>query len=134
MEEDVQTSLAKAKIDSLDEIGLYFIINECGGFVWRMQHDMAHGRIPDDHHAAIDVDIVRIRGLQQYAVSKLDKLGFVPTVEDGRPTEDYWKWFRWWDSYIKGLSNEEWNVLDNKIKKEEDISAYRPKGDWKIEV
>ena len=36
-------------------------------------------------------------------------------------------------SYIKGLSNEEWQILDNKIRKEEDVSSYRPQGNWRIE-
>ena len=97
-----------------------------------MQHDMADGRIPEDKHAAIDVDIVRVREIQEYAVSILDKLGFIPAIE-GKPTEEYWKWFRWWDSYIKGLSNEEWQIIDNKIRKEEDVSSYRPQGNWRIE-
>jgi len=32
------------------EVMLYFIIDQIGGFSWQMNHDMADGRIPAEHH------------------------------------------------------------------------------------
>lgn len=123
-------------LNALDEISLYFVINECGGFIWRMNHDMADGRIPIESHDAIDKDIAGVRRTQQDAVSLLPKFGVdQPTQGPSRaPTEEYWKWFRWWDSYIKGLSEKEWEELNKKISNKEDYSKYRPQGDWKDPV
>jgi hypothetical protein len=120
-------------LESLDEIGLYFVINECGGFIWRMNHDMADGRIPEEDHAAIDKDIKNVQKTQQKAVALLPKFGVVKPTQgkNEAPTEEYWKWFRWWDSYVKGLSKEEWEELNRKITAKEDYSNYRPQGDWR---
>ena len=38
-------------VTKLYEIDLYFIINEIGGFIWRMNHEMLHGRIEKEHWA-----------------------------------------------------------------------------------
>lgn len=120
-------------LETLDEISLYFVINECGGFIWRMNHDMADGRIPIEHHDAIEKDIKNVRRTQMDAVALLPKFGVAqPTQgENKTPTEEYWKWFRWWDGYIKGLSEEAWKDLNRKITAKEDYSNYRPQGDWK---
>jgi hypothetical protein len=126
------------------EMDFYFIINECGGFIWRMNHDLADDRItlssdPEEKArqiASIDRDIERMREIQKYMVSKLTKFGFISTDVDSKPTEDYWKWFRWWDGYIRGMSQEQWRELDRKLTAKEDVSAYKPEGDWRkpIEV
>ena len=49
------------KVESCGEMEVYFIIDGYGSFMWRASHDMAHGRIPTEDHAAIDRDIVLMR-------------------------------------------------------------------------
>jgi hypothetical protein len=117
--------------DEADEITLYFIINECGSFIWRMNHDMADSRIPQEHHAEIDKDIIKVREFQSYSVSLLPKFGVEIPTQNGTQTNDYWKWFRWWDNYVKGLPTNEWLKLENKMNSKEDYSMYRPQGNWK---
>jgi len=43
---------AKQKeILEMSEIDTFFLIDEAGAFMWRMNHEMAHGRIPAESHA-----------------------------------------------------------------------------------
>jgi hypothetical protein len=37
----------------MNELELYFVIDYCGGFIWRMNHDMCDGRIPREDWPAI---------------------------------------------------------------------------------
>lgn len=123
----------KAEIDELDEAYLYFFIDECGLFIWRMNHDMAHGRIPE--HGPVDKDIHNVRVVQHYAVTRLPEVveGIIPQDEYGYPTKEYWAWYRWWDRWKKDLTDKEWNALELKLRRKEDISEYRPSGSWKSE-
>ena len=130
--------MEKLEIEELKEIEVYFIINEIGGFIWRMNHDMADGRIPEKDWPAIDRDIKKMSETQQYAVSITPKFGVVPPYRDPqenkRPSAQYWAWFRWWDGYVRGLPEEEWKILSQKIDKDEDFSSYRPAGAWQDNV
>lgn len=125
---------SKKNVDEGSEIISYFIINEIGGFIWRMNHDMADGRIEKEHHTSIDKDIKRMQDLQLYAISQLIRFGVDEPFVDGHGSPQYWAWFRWWDAYIKGISNDEWRRLDLKLKQKEDVSGFRPEGDWRDNV
>jgi hypothetical protein len=123
------------------EIQYYFLINECGGFIWRMNHDLADDRIdlptdPEERKKAIteiDNDIKEMRTIQAFVVSKLPDVGVQnPLMDDSKPSEEYWKWFHWWNDYVNSMSQEKWSELSIKIEAKEDISAWRPSGDWRI--
>jgi hypothetical protein len=72
------------------EIHYYFLINECGGFIWRMNHDLADGRIdlptdPEENKkaiASIDEDIKKMREIQTFVVSKLPEVGVEKPVKE----------------------------------------------------
>ena len=122
------------KIEEMNEISLYFLIDEIGAFTWRMNHDMAHGRIPIESHAAIDHDIVNMRQYQIQAVERLRDVveGLDPTDSDARPTDDYLAWYRWWNNWHKKeLTEDQWNEISGKMQRDEDISDYRPEGSWR---
>lgn len=72
------TEEEKAKILGLDEVNTYFLIDECGAFTWRMNHEMAHGRIPQESHAAIQEDIEGIKELQKFTADNLNRFGIDP--------------------------------------------------------
>lgn len=117
-----------------DERMAYFFIDQCGAFIWRMNHDMADGRIEAKHHAGIDGDIMRVRERQQEAVAALTRFGLKPVDDAGRPTAEYWAWYRWWDSWKKGMSNEEWRECDSAMTRgmtPEEDARFRPSGDWR---
>jgi len=121
----------KADILKMSEIDSYFLIDECGAFIWRMNHDMAHGRIEHQHHAAIDEDIVGVRELQQFTVDNLQRFGIDPESAKDHENGDYWKWYGFWDEWKKGLSDEDWNAVQQLMNKNESYEKYLPKGNWK---
>ena len=118
-------------LETCPEIILYFFIDQCGEFVWRMNHDMADGRIPQKDHAAIDQDILKIQKQQQEAVQHLPRFGIAkPTEENGAPTSDYWQWYRAWDGWKKGMTNAEWQEVDTALSRgltEDELVKFRPK-------
>lgn len=119
-------------LDNGPEILVYYTINSIGGFIWQMNHSMADGRIPECDHAAIDKDIANVRKQQVELIKTLPKYGVSqPLGENDQPTPEYWLWFRWWDSYAKSLSNEEFYILNNLLSDKGDVSKFRPEGNWK---
>jgi hypothetical protein len=120
----------KVDILAMNEVDTYFLIDECGAFIWRMNHEMAHGRIPQESHAAIDKDVVGVREVQQFAVDNLGRFGVDP--ESAKDSDgDYWKWYRFWDNWKKGLSNGDWDAIMLLIKNKESYEKYLPEISWK---
>ena len=116
-------------IKNMSEIELYFLIDAIGYLRWRLNHDMADGRIPEEKWPPLDKTILEVAEKQHAAVSELVRFGISPFQEDGKsPSKEYWKWFHKWDNYIKKeLSKEEFDELDQKLSANEDVSNYRPK-------
>lgn len=114
-------------IAECDEINLYFLIDHAGGFIWRMNHDMADDRIPREHHAGIDSDVMKAREQQQRAVEQCSRFGFEP-LKDGQPTDEYWSWFRMWDGWKKSLTDEDWREFNAALSRgltDSEVEAYR---------
>jgi hypothetical protein len=126
----------KAQLEKENEIGLYLTIDAIGAFIWRMRHDYHHGRIENSHWPEIQKDIEKMSETQMFAVSQLTRFGVEkPQKDDNKsPTAEYWAWFRWWDAWKKNMSDAEWNELNEKINLEQDISSYRPTGDWHLTI
>ena len=94
----------KEQFDTYAEINVYFLINEIGGHIWRMTHDHHHGRISDKDFRKIQEGFPRLKTAQIYGASQLHRFGVEPSQEvGGRPTPEYWAWFKWWDNYIKNM-------------------------------
>ena len=47
------------------------------------------------------------------------------------PSDDYWKWYHWWKEYITSLSDQQFRELDRALEANQDVSTWRPKGDWR---
>jgi hypothetical protein len=124
------------KTQSYDELNTYFIINEIDGFIWKMRHDMANNRIPKESHEAINKDIEKLTKVQQYAVSTLTRFGVSNPYrnEQRHPSAEYRAWFRWWDHYIRQMPENDWKALEQKCASKEDVSSYRPTGNWKDRI
>lgn len=117
------------KINELDEINLYFMIDALGGHIWRCRHDMLHGRIPE-------FDLTEEQYALEYMVYQTKKFG----VELEKPeidkhiaaTPSYRAWFSFYDNHFKNVLNtEQWNLFQQKQINGEDISEFLPKGNWK---
>lgn len=120
----------KEGVLKMDEVMTYFLIDECGAFTWRMGHDMANGRIPQESHEAIQQDITNVRELQQFAVDNLTRFDVDPESAKDRENGAYWKWYHFWDDWKKGLSAEDWDKVSQLMKKEESIEEYLPALKW----
>ena len=116
----------KAKILEMTEYDSYFLIDECGAFMFRMNHDMAHDRIPQESHAEIQEDINNVGELQKFVVDNLTRFSIDPESAKDRENGEYWKWYRFWDSWKKGLSDEDWDTMTQLMSKEESIEKYLP--------
>jgi len=118
------------KVEQMSEVHHYLVIEECGGFIWYMNHEMSHGRIPEDPDIIKDID--DMRELQEYLISKLGKFGVNPeSAKYSKHISDYWKWYEHWHKWHKEtLTEDEWRIVSNKLSKDEDISEYLPKKKW----
>jgi len=127
------TQTTKDYIDKAAEIEVWSCIEECGGIIWRLEHDMADERIPKDKWPELDKEIAEdLRPTQHYAMSMLPKFGIPkPLNENGNGSAEYWAWYRWWSEYMKGLDPTRWDDLALRIKNRQDISSFRPAGDWR---
>ena len=116
------------------EVLVYMAIEYIGGFIWRMNHDMAHGRIPQEDHASIDRDIASARPEQIELVKCLTRFGVEsPLDEEDNPTKDYRKWYSWWSQWHKGMPDEEWeelNAIIDQDMSDDEIARCRPEGRW----
>lgn len=118
---------------------IYFAIDMCGAFIWQMNHDAGHGRLPPESIAGVMADCEFARQDQLVLITVgLPRFGLErPLDENACPTEEYRKWFRWWDQWKRGMSNEEWTAYlaaerrwgDDGPTPEED-KHWRPRGRW----
>ena len=98
----------KKDILEMDEATTYFLINECGNFMFRMNHEMAGGNIPEEAKEAVITDVNNIREIQKFTVDNLDRFGVNPeSVKDGEKGE-YWRWYSFWDKWKTDLTDEQW--------------------------
>ena len=119
---------AKQQIDGFDEVMHYFYIDVIGGAIWRMNHDVSHGRMVMT--SKIQEEMQELSELQQYSVQQLMEFGVDPESTKDRIDGDYWKWYRHWDDWKKAMTDEEWEHFDNVMSKEEDYEELLPKNKW----
>lgn len=117
-------------VTTCTEQELYFYINNFGGIIWRLQHDMADGRIKEN------LDLSPYQYAIEYCVMHTTRFGVeIKEPEAGehvKPTASYLAWFRWWDEYFqKTLSKEEFETYKDLAAKGEDVSHFRPAVDWR---
>ena len=118
--------MSKLDFNTCEEILLFSFIDEAGAFIWHMNHEMAHGRIPKEKHLAIDKDILRVRKEQEEAVSSTKRFNIDPFGENGNPTEEYWVWFKKWKSYLQSLNKNQLDTLQALINQGKDLSEFHP--------
>ena len=98
-------ALVKLKKWPKTETEYWMAIEELGGFSWRMNHDLADGRI-EDPKGAIDKEIQEAVEIQKKLVAKLkEKFGVIPPDECPQKEIDkelppapegkiyYWNWY-----------------------------------------
>jgi len=121
----------REQIEEMEEHMLYFMINQAGGVRHSLMERSSH---PERHEHPLSVpDSLTAEEemfqMQRHCIEQLKKLGVLedPTDENGVPTDEYWKWFRRWNSHVKRLPKEEWEAFDNAMTADEDVSKWYPK-------
>ncbi len=106
-------STQKKPLEQMSEVELYLLINTASYMQWRMNHDAADGRIPNE---GIDESIKNLYELQHKAITQLKRFGLSPFLKDKKtPSDDYLKWFHKWDKYVKNLSQDDYDKLEEQI-------------------
>lgn len=117
-------------VNTCTEQELYRMIEAFGYKIWRLNHDMADGRIKEN------IDLMPYQYAIEYCVMHTTRFGVeISEPKEGeqvKATKSYWAWFKWWDNYFKNtLTDEECEEYEHKSERGEDISKFRPTGDWK---
>ncbi len=125
MVEEIEPELKKT-LDECSEIFLWAAIEQLGGFIWRMNHDLADGRIkstPD-----IEDDLIMMRNNQEYAIDQLERFG----VSDPRreSNKEYWEWYKTWKDYWENVDKGIYDEINRRIKADstDNCEEYRPDG------
>jgi hypothetical protein len=118
------------------EILLYYTINTLGGVIWRMNHDLADGRIIGEEAKQANAELPRLQEQIQFAVSHAARFGVTtPMNADKTPTPQYKRWFNWWDSYTHSIQrhteDQLFAHLNNINCTEAEVAEWRPEGDWR---
>lgn len=101
----------KKDILLMDEVTTYFLINECGNFVHRMNHEISKGNISEGEILEVTSDVKNINEVQKFAVENLGRFGVDPKSAKDRVNGNYWKWYGFWDNWKNGLPEEDWKVV-----------------------
>ena len=103
----------KKEMTEMNEVELYFLIEGAGGFIWRMNHEMSHGRIPEESIAGVNRDIENVRQQQLEAIKELPRIGIAkPLEENGTATPEYWTWYRKWNAWHHNMTDDQWNAVN----------------------
>jgi len=55
----------------------------------------------------------------------------LPVMDYGQFSPYFWRWYNWWDDYLKGLQSREINLIDRMARnRKPGVEGYRPEGDW----
>lgn len=129
---------------------VFFSIDSLSGFAWRLEHDAADGRIPNDE--SIDRGLAALRAKVDAAVDQLARFGIKARISGEEhyelnirghpllekfcprdscigkkfPSPEYWAWYRRWAEWKNGLSQEKWDRLNTKLSRGESIEEFNP--------
>ncbi len=98
-------------VEEMLEVELYFLIDQCGAFIWRMNHEISHGRIKDV--AGVDKSVQNVRKQQAEAAEILNnRYGEGKFLQGETPTEEYYVWYKKWSAWHKGMTDKQWEEVD----------------------
>lgn len=133
-------------INTCKEYELYFIIDEAGAFLFRMNHMLENGQIPDEDINKLMGDMGNISHMQGLAAAKSARFGvnFELTEEHNeelgrsikKPTQEYWSWLHHWDNWKKNFNDETWTTFMTTFQdlenpnREEVIESFLPEKPW----
>jgi len=99
----------KKKLESACEQYIWLTIDGLGDFVWRMNHDIADGRIPST--PSLEENILKMHETIIFATTQIKRFGPEVLDKDNKPTKEYWDWYDTWKKYVEGLSDKDFHKL-----------------------
>ena len=121
----------KKVFDECSEFYLWMAIEQLGGFLWRMNHDLADGRI--DSTPGIEEDLVNMQKKIEYAVEQTSRFGIedpLNKTDEGKAgREAYWTWYRGWKKHTDEMSDGELSAVGKRLSEDhtDTCSEFRPK-------
>lgn len=122
------------RANELTELELYEQIEALGGLIWRINHDLADGRIKGDDEST-GLNGLRIH--QQYLLQLTRKFGVEidePSENPVHPTASYWCWYEHWNDHFKKMDDGTYSAFMAVRKAGLAIDTYLPQGDWKANI
>jgi hypothetical protein len=118
----------RAFIDSAPEVSVFMC---CFGLVNEVKKLQAAGRW--DTSDTYCKDVIGQLCCAAEATWRFDVV--VPVAGYGRLTSVFWRWFCWWDDYLRSLSQTELFLLEQMVMQRDPRLAkrlvdYRPQGHW----
>ena len=127
------TDKEKKDILKMDEISTFFLIDECGAFIWKMGISLNKGIFEKIQEPMIRTDMKNVQDTQQFAVDNLERFGIDPESAKDKDNGDYWKWYRFWNKWKAEIPQKDWEEISTLMKKEKSIKKYLPKKTWRDE-
>lgn len=130
MNKESEENLAKLTeiLKTATEVMLFFLIDGLGGCKWRERHEYSDERM-DITKEAFEENQEYYSAAIQKCVEKLPAFGVDPeSVKDKEGS--YWKWYTHWKNWKEGMTQENWEIFDQKFSEEEPIEEFLPKTKW----
>ncbi len=122
----------KKTIEHLPEYEIYFIIEEYGMTVIKLEEAIKHKMVDlteDIKQKLIDADKIINMAVQETVKFGVDDFIIKNNlVEDTTPK--YREWYRFWKSWRYHMSDEDWIGFCKAREKGENLSAWLPKEKW----
>jgi len=97
-------------VETCDETQLYLIINQLGGSIFYVRHDLADGRC--DSTPEIEQWLVDAQEMIGLAVDQTARFGVAqPRDVDSVASPEYWTWYRKRDAWWKELERERQEII-----------------------
>ena len=114
-------------ISELGELDLWVLIEQVGHQRRDLEQRMKAGE--KDLREELD----EYKEWQRKAMEQLTRYGVEHPYKEGtkKASEEYWRWYRWWKAYLDGMPGKEAKELQRRLSEQQDVSEYRPEGDWR---
>lgn len=100
----IQSDVLEKIIQRGPEILVFKAIKTLGAYRFNLERAIKRGETQDSDKN--DEEIRNLVSQQKRLLGTLYRFGVKDIVDKiGNPTENYWKWYRWSDSWDKSLSN-----------------------------
>lgn len=72
----------------------------------------------------------------EYLISKTSKFGVEIAISRKHiiKNDSYNAWYKWWNDYFNSFTIDEAKEFNNLLENGENVSKYRPKGNWKENI